>query len=109
VFQGEPTLEARFGPATLGFLEVAPQRVSCPDATGADGLCLHVREIRFDEQGLRVGEPGEFAPFPGAIQGFEHVEGVRNVIRVKRFQSDATPGEGVTVLDLVVESEQVKQ
>lgn len=104
---GQKTLEARYGPATTIFLEIGPRRLPCDNATSADGQCLQAREIKFDEQGLRVGTSGEFQPFAGEIEGYTHVAGTRNVLRVKRFQAggaEGAPGAAVHVLDLVVES-----
>ena len=107
---GRLTPEARYGPATTMFLEVGPQRLPCDDSASGDGLCLQTREIAFDEQGLRVGTPGEFQPFAGTIDGFTHQAGTRSVLRVKRFQPGGTQGgsaDAVFVLDLTVESETV--
>jgi len=44
------------------------------------------------------------------VDGFTHTPGVRNVLRIKRFQRSPVPAGGsslVYVLDLVVESETV--
>ena len=105
---GRLTPEARYGPATIVFLEVGPQRLPCDNSASDDGLCLQAREIAFDEQGLRVGTPDEFQPFAGTIDGFTHQAGTRNVLRVKRFQlgrTEGDPADAVFVLDLTVESE----
>ena len=104
---GQLTPEARFGPATTVFFEVGPQRLACDNSPSGDGLCLQVREILFDEKGLRVGTPGEFQAFPGTIEGYTHQAGTRNVLRVKRFQpgdAQGDPNAAVFVLDLIVES-----
>jgi hypothetical protein len=69
-----------------------------------------VRERTFDEQGLLVGEPAEWQAFTADIEGYQHAPGIRNVLRVKRFQPAAGPGVPagpIYVLDLVVESEVV--
>lgn len=106
MLEGRKTPEALYGPGTRIFLEVAAKTVSCKDGTG--GQCLRVREIKFDEQGLKAGKPGKWAPFAGRIEGYAHTPGVRNVVRVNRFQPpDGAPA--VYVLDLVVESETVKR
>ncbi|MBP6596814.1 MAG: copper resistance protein NlpE N-terminal domain-containing protein [Arenimonas sp.] len=107
--RGQPTPESLHGPPTIAFLEVGPQRVACEGASSADGLCLQVRDVSFDAQGLRTGTPGEFQPFPGLIQGYEHTSGTRNIIRIKRFQPDATQPPVLLVLDMTVESESVPQ
>lgn len=104
---GQQTPEAMYGPATRVFLEVAARTVPCP-GQGAEAQCLEVREIRFDEQGIRAGDPGEWQAFAGTIEGYTHEPGVRNIVRVNRYQP---PGEGaapVHVLDLIVESEIVR-
>jgi hypothetical protein len=105
---GRLTPEAKYGPATTIFLEVGPQRLPCDNSPAGDGLCMQVREIVFNEKGLRDGTPGDFAPFPGTIEGYTHEAGTRNVLRVKRFQpggDQADPAAGIFVLDLTVESE----
>lgn len=108
--RGQVTPEALYGPGTIIFLEVDAQRVDCTNPWRPETRCLQVRERRFDEQGLRVGTPGEWQPFYAEIDGYEHTPGVRNVIRVKRFQRSPVPenaAPAVYVLDLVVESETV--
>jgi heat shock protein HslJ len=112
VLSGELTPEARFGPPTRMFLEVADQTVACDESPRGDGTCLQVRELSFDEQGLMVGTPSEWQAFHGHIQGYEHQPGIRNVLRVKRFEPAAgagLPAAPVYVLDLVVQSEVVPQ
>jgi heat shock protein HslJ len=109
-FVGEATPEALYGPETTIFLEVAPQHVACEHPPASETRCLQVRERHYDEQGLPVGTPEAWRPLYENIEGFTHKEGVRNVVRVKRFNRNATPrGASSTlyVLDLVVESEMV--
>jgi heat shock protein HslJ len=107
VLVGRKTPEALYGPATRVFLEVAAQTVPCPGADAAD-QCLSVREIRFDEQGLRAGEPGEWQVFAGGIEGFTHEPSIRSIVRVNRYWPADGTGQPVHVLDLVVESEIVR-
>ncbi|HEY0661364.1 MAG TPA: META domain-containing protein, partial [Lysobacter sp.] len=63
-FRGAPTAETRFGgPGEIVFLEIAPNAKPCthPDVPGRQ--CLQVREVHFDEKGLRTGEtPQEWQP-----------------------------------------------
>jgi heat shock protein HslJ len=108
-FLGQMTPEARYGPPTRIFLEVAAQTVACANPTSGASKCLQVRERRFDAQGLVVGTPGEWQPFYDPIEGYTHQPGVRNVLRLKRFERGASAGGSpfVFVLDLVVESEVV--
>lgn len=108
MLKGQKTPEALYGPATRVFLEVAAQTVACRNPQGGEAQCLQVREIQFDEQGLKVGSPGEWAPFDGGIEGYRHAPGIRNVLRVNRYQPASTgadaPAPAVYVLDMVVES-----
>ena len=110
VFTGTPTMESQFGQPTRIFLEVAPQKVSCNHPLMPQAQCLQVREIQFNEQGLRVGEPGPWQVFQGNIQGFTHEPGYRSVLRVKRYTRSNPPADAsryVHVLDLQVQSERV--
>jgi len=111
VLVGEMTPEARHGPPTIAFLEVAAARVPCNHPLIRDATCLQVRDRAFDAQGLPAGSPGPWRAFYGTIEGYTHREGVRNVLRVKRFVRSPAPADGSSylyVLDLVVESEVVR-
>jgi heat shock protein HslJ len=111
VFTGHPTAETRFGgPGVRIFLEVAAQTQPCTHPLIPEFQCLQVREIAFDEQGLRTGTPGEFQHFYDTIEGYTHEPGVRNVLRVLRFDRDPAPADASAyayILDMVVESEQL--
>ena len=109
LFAGTPTPESLYGAATRQFLEVAPQTVECVSGV-MRGQCLRVRERRFDAQGLRIEPPGEWRIFHGSIEGYTHKPGVRNVLRINRYQRQQVPADAsryVYVLDMVVESETV--
>jgi heat shock protein HslJ len=108
-FKGQMTPEARYGPPTRVFLEVAAQTVACKNPLSGANACIQARERRFDAQGLVVGTPGAWQPFYEPIEGYTHQPGVRNVLRLKRFDRGASAGGTpfVYVLDLVVESETV--
>jgi heat shock protein HslJ len=107
--RGQLTPEARYGPPTQIFLEVAAQPVACAKPPAGANACLQVRERRYDAQGLLVGTPGPWQPFAEPIEGFTHRPGERTVLRIKRFQRDVAGGgsPAVYVLDLVVETEVV--
>ena len=110
-FTGEPTPESLYGAGTTVFLEIAAQSVACPNPPSPNTRCLQYRERHYDDKGLMVGTPGEWKPLTFNIEGFTHREGVRNVLRVKRFQRPASARgapSNLYVLDLVVESEIVK-
>lgn len=109
-FRGEPTLRSLYGAPKRLFLEVAAQTVDCKLPPGAAGSCLQVREVRFDDKGLRKGPPGPWRPFGETIDGYTHTPGVRNVLRVDRYERKPAPSGRPSVayvLDLVVESETV--
>ena len=106
-FSGEPTLRSLYGAPKRLFLEVAAQTVDCKLPSGASGSCLQVREVRFDDKGLRQGPPGPWRPFTETIDGYTHAAGVRNVLRVDRYERKPAPAGRPSVayvLDLVVES-----
>jgi heat shock protein HslJ len=109
-FSGQPTLRSLYGPPKRIFLEVAEQTVECPLPSGEASRCLRVRELRFDDKGLRKGEPGPWRAFTAGIDGYTHTPGVRNVLRVDRYERKPAPAGRPAVayvLDLVVESETV--
>ena len=107
-FVGQRTPQSLYGAPTRIFLEVAPQRVACTPTPMPPTTCLQVRERQFDDQGLRVGEPGPWQTFYGQIEGYTHQPGVSNVLRINRFKRSQPPADAsayVYVLDLVVESQ----
>jgi hypothetical protein len=106
-FEGRPTMESRYGEPTRIFLEVAPQTVACTSGI-VQTQCLQVRERRYDDEGLKVGTPGEWQIFHGTIEGYTHTPGERNVLRIHRYERSPVPADAsayVHVLDMVVESE----
>ena len=69
--------------------------------------CLQVRELKYDDKGLKVGTPGAFGNFYDRIEGYSHEPGIRNVLRVDRYtikNPTADASKYAYVLDLVVES-----
>jgi heat shock protein HslJ len=110
--EGQVTPEAVYGPGTLIFLEVDARQLPCRNPRNAQTTCLQVREISFDEQGLRTSMTGPWQPFYDDIEGYTHTPGERNVLRVKRFDRGAVPGNAAPalyVLDLIIETEIVPQ
>ena len=110
-FVGVATPETRYGtPGTTVFMEVAARSKPCRDPQmPARRSCLEIREVRF-AKGVRVGEPGAWQLFRGDIDGYAHEEGIRTVLRVKRFPIADPPMDAPAVgyvLDTIVESEMV--
>lgn len=110
-FAGEPTAETRYGgPGEQAFLEVAAETKPCSHPLIPNKQCLQVREIRYDDKGVKSTE-GEWQNFYEDIEGYTHEAGIRNVLRVKRFKRSPVPADAsdtAYVLDMVVESENVK-
>ena len=109
VFHGAPTADTRFGgPGERVFLEVAAETQPCSHPLIPDKQCLQVRELRYDDKGLKVGTPGEFRNFYDGIEGYTHEPGVRNVLRINRYTRTNPPADAskyAYVLDMVVESD----
>jgi heat shock protein HslJ len=106
-FNGQRTSKSLYGAPTRIFLEVAAQRAACTPALQPPSTCLQVREVRFDDKGLRVGQPGAWQAFYGEIVGYQHQPGVSNVLRINRYKRPQAPADAsayVYELDLVVES-----
>lgn len=113
VFNGQPTAETRYGgQGETVFLEIAANTKPCSHPLIPNAQCLQVRERQYDAQGLQTGTPGEWQPLYQNIEGYTHEDGVRNVLRVKRFSVKNPPADAPNtayVLDMVVESETVKK
>ena len=108
-FAGTPTPETRYGgPGERIFLEVAAQTARCSHPLIPDMQCLQVRELQYDDKGLKIGDPGPFGNFYATIEGYTHEPGVRNVLRVDRYEIKDPPADAPSqafVLDMVVESD----
>lgn len=111
-FTGHPTAATRFGSAPERiFLEVAAGTLPCNHPLMPGSQCLQVREVGYDDNGLRSGEPGAWAPFHEQIEGYAHTPGVRNILRVDRYTRSDVPSDAsryAYVLDMVIESETVQ-
>lgn len=113
-FVGQPTPATRYGSAgERAFFEVAPQKVACNHPLMRNAMCLRVRELRYDDNGRKT-VAGDWRILQGEIDGYKHQAGIRNVLRVQRYslarngQLPADAASHALVLDMVVESEQVR-
>jgi heat shock protein HslJ len=108
-FVGEPTPETLYGTeGQLMFLEVAAKRAECSHPMIPNYQCLMVRERRYNDAGIQLPAQDEWRPLYQSIEGFEHKEGVRTVLRVKRYDWKNPPADApskVYVLDMVVEQD----
>ncbi len=120
-FVGDMTPEARYGnQGETAFVEVAAETKPCqPPMATAPQTCLEVRELRYDDQGLKT-DFGPWRLFYDKIEGFTHEPGIRNVLRVKRYRRDNRPDDGTNiapddgtniayVMEMSIESETVQQ
>lgn len=111
VFAGQPTAQTRYASAPERvFLEVAPERVACNHGLMKNAQCLRVREIRYADNGVKQSM-GPWQLFYGQIEGWQHQPGVRQLLRLDRYRVKNPPADASSlayVLDMVVETEQVK-
>ncbi|WP_255469215.1 META and DUF4377 domain-containing protein [Achromobacter sp. UMC46] len=108
-FVGEPTPETLYGSAgeTL-FLEVAAKKAECSHPMIPNYQCLMVRERRYNDAGVQQPAQEKWHPLYQSIEGFAHKDGVRTVLRVKRYDWKNPPADApskVYVLDMVVEQD----
>jgi heat shock protein HslJ len=108
---GEPTAETRYGSAgTTMFLEVDSQLRKCSHPLIPNHQCLWVRERTYDANGVALKPSDEWHFLYQDIEGYQHEAGIRNVVRVKKFDVKNPPADASSVayvLDMVVESESV--
>ncbi|MFC3902712.1 META domain-containing protein [Acinetobacter marinus] len=107
-FTSQPTAETKYqGQAEIQFLEIAPETKQC---SGVGVMqCMQVREIKYQD-GKKIAV-GDWSNFYGQIEGYQHQDGIRNIVRVKRFtlkNPAADQSKYAYVHDLTVEAEQVK-
>ena len=109
VFAGVRTAESRYrSEGERTFLEVAAQTKPCSHPLVPGKQCLQVRELKYDDKGLKVGTSGAFGNFYAEIEGYTHEPGIRNVLRVDRYTIENPPADAskyAYVLDMVVESD----
>ncbi len=116
--EGKMTHEANLGAPVTLFLEVSAEPPDCKESGCCNEesacetcRCLLVREVFYDAKGLKAREPGAWRIFSQPIDGFEREQGLRYILRIKKFQP--TPDAGgqrapVYLLDQIIESEVVK-
>ncbi|KRA16918.1 hypothetical protein ASD69_09235 [Lysobacter sp. Root604] len=112
-FEGSPTPATRYGgEGTTVFFEVAPQRAPCSHPLIPNMQCLQVRERRYEANGVAIKSDAAWEPLYQDIEGYTHEPGVRNVLRVKKYDIKNPPADASSVayvLDMVVESELVSK
>lgn len=110
-FLGKMTAEAKYqSEAKIVFLEISPQTKSCTGV--APQTCMQVREIKYDDKGIKTYADKNWSLYYGQIEDFEHNPNQRVIVRVKRFdiKNPAADQSSIAdVLDMVVEQEIVKK
>lgn len=109
VWNGKMTAQAKYnGKGKTIFWEVAAESKPCQDNNLQ--MCLQVRPITYDEQGIKTSA-GEYTQFAGTIDGYQHDSGHTEVLRLQRFRTDKdtvivdnVDSEFAYVLDTVIES-----
>ena len=110
ILKGVPTSETKYGSSgeTL-FFEVAAQTKPCTHPLIDNFQCLQLRTVEYDAQGIKQGH-GDWQNFYDSIENYQHTPGVRNVLRVQRYENKNVAADSsiyAYVLDMIVESEQL--
>ena len=82
-----------------------------PCAAGSSEMCLQVKPITYDDQGIKTSE-GEWSAFNGEIEGYQYDGKHNEVLRIQRYSlndgeatKESTASEDYAyVLDAVIES-----
>lgn len=110
VFVGKMTPETKYqSQAEIIFLEISPETKACTGV--APQTCLQVREIKYDDKGVKTQIDKDWTLFYDRIEGYQHNPELRQIVRVKRYERKnpaADQSKYAYVKDLVVESESVK-
>lgn len=105
-WEGKLTSQAKYNSkGETVFWGVNAKKVACADDSSE--MCLQVKPITYDDQGIKVSE-GEWSAFTGEIDGYQHDGMHDEVLRLQRYELDSnesTEGEEYAyVLDAVIES-----
>ena len=113
VWTGRMTAQAKYNSkGDTVFWAVDAQTKPCAD--NKTQMCLQIKSITYDEQGIKT-EEGKVVEFAGVIDGYEHDETYDQVLRLQRFKTDVDSvvvdnidSEYAYVLDTVIEQTVVK-
>lgn len=105
-WEGKLTSQAKYNSkGETVFWAVNAQKVACADDSSE--VCLQVKPITYDDQGIKVSE-GEWSAFTGEIDGYQHDGMHDEVLRLQRYELDGNESaegeEYAYVLDAVIES-----
>lgn len=111
VWEGNLTAQAKYN--TKGetiFWAVSAKNIPCDNKTSE--ICLQVKPITYDDQGIKSGE-GEWTSFAGEIDGYQHNGQHDEVLRLQRYHVETNTDDNASgaanetyayVLDAVIES-----
>lgn len=110
-FKGTMTPETKYqSQGEIIFLEIAPETKACTGV--APQTCLQVREIKYDDKGVKTQVDKDWTLFYNQIEGYQHRDDQRVIIRVKRYERKnpaADQSKYAYVHDMTVEQELVKK
>ncbi|WP_296238819.1 META domain-containing protein [Psychrobacter sp. UBA5136] len=106
IWEGKLTSQAKYNSkGETVFWAVNAKKIACAD--NSSEMCLQVKPITYDDQGIKVSE-GEWTAFNGEIDGYQPDGMHDEVLRLQRYQLDgnesAEDEEYAYVLDAVIES-----
>lgn len=109
IWSGTLTSQAKYNSkGETIFWEVAAESKPCQD--NKTQMCLQVRPITYDDQGLKTSK-GQYREFAGSIDGYQHDGQHNEILRLQRFKTDTdtvlvdnVDSEFAYVLDMVIES-----
>ncbi len=110
VFTGKMTPETKYQTqAETIFLEISPETKQCTGV--APQTCLLVREIKYDQSGVKTQVDKDWTYFYDHIDGFTHNPNERQVVRIKRYELKnpaADQSKYAYVEDMIIEREAIK-
>lgn len=105
VWRGRMTAQAKYNSkGETIFWAVDAKTKPCPNDPAQ--ICLQVKPITYDDQGIKIDE-GEWTAFEGSIDGYKHNPDHDEVLRLQRYKLEADDDSDVEyayVLDIVIES-----
>ena len=112
IFKATKTPEFKYGSkAETIFLEIAPTTKPCTAGAGKM-QCLQVKEVKYNEQGLKTYTGSQWQNFYDNIDGFKHNTNQQVIVRVNRYKVSNPPADASSyayVLDTVIQQSNVKK
>ncbi|STY82212.1 META domain [Moraxella veridica] len=101
-WQGDMKPEVRFGEPVLLFWEIEPEKINCVDESGKERQCLKVRNVTYNEQGIKTGS-GAWRTFYGEIHGYEYQPNLRQIVRLNAYNNPKSKENPYYIYDRSVE------